>query len=230
MKTMSKLAFSVVAALATMGFSAVCCAGVEEVDLPCCTGTTCPTTTERLGIEHVTQTVTFKGVRIGDAGEVVAMFVLHPEYRGWLTSTVLKMPKEKRSDMVRAASARTRISVQCSSFTVPRTLERGVPISCPEGDGVVVTQDEPTCVDPQTGPHGVVEITRVSEEDKERERQVQVEKFMQESTARELQLMGEIRGINEQRRLEINHLGGLRQQILGSGFLGALSGGGSSSY
>ena len=78
MKKTSKLIFSAVAVLATMGFSAGCYAIVEEVDLPCCTEGTCPTTFVSPGIPGVIQTVTFKGVsvRVGGNRELVTLFLV----------------------------------------------------------------------------------------------------------------------------------------------------------
>ena len=55
-----------------------------------------------------------------------------------------------------------------------------------------------------------------------------MEKITQASQVKERQLLDESDELNRQRTAEIRHLGELRQQVLGGGFVTALSGSGSS--
>jgi len=224
MKKISKLVFSAVAVLATMGFSAGCYAEppeVEVVDLPCCNGDACPTKIPSPGMPGVIQTVTIKGVHMGESGELVTMYVGHPEYKKWMMTTVRNMPKELRSKVIDAAGAHVNIRVQCSSSTASNVLERGKAISCPrEGDDVILIQDNPTCTDPETGPHSVVEITKVSSAERDAE-EVEKIKAMQKGC---YALLGERAKINEQLRSENARFERLDRQVLDGGLLTTLSG------
>ena len=229
MKTMSKLVFSAVAALATMGFSAACYAVVESVDLPCCTEGTCPTRFESPGMPGVVQTATFKGVSVFVGGERKLLTTVFgdPGYKEWWTAIRQQFDKETAGTLT--YSSRIAVFAQCSStMATINNLEKTKTLVCPEGDGIFLEQHGPAakCLDPQTGPHSVVEITKETRE----EREAEAEKIIQKSQAREYQLLDEIKGFEEQARLERIHLGQLRQQFLGKGLLTTVSGSGSNPY
>jgi hypothetical protein len=238
MRKIFKLIFSKVFILVAVGFSGICHA--EEVTLPCCTDGECPTTFESPGEPDVIQTVTFKGVRIGSFGEVVTMHARAPGYRKWMMTTVRSLPREIRNNVIDAASANPTILVKCSGSTGLSLLEKGKSVTCPVGTGIVLTQDDPTCEDPETGPHSVVDITKVSREQKERE----MARLEAEIVRRSLHLQEldaehvRNQGVIAEHRRKIDDLedrffgvsnardeqaqGGVRQQIADV-FLGALS-------
>lgn len=214
MKTTYKLVCSAVAVLATMSFGAVCYADGELVDLPCCAGTSCPTKFESPGVPGVTQTATFKGVSVLVDGnrELLTTFLGDPGYKEWTLKTI-KIPK-KGLELIKAVGG-AHVFAKCSSSTSVGMPKQRT-LTCPEGDGIILEQDNPTCTDPETGPHSVVEITKVSSEEQESEAMKEVMEIKKEFDA----LVDKQKGIREQLRLERAHFDGLNRQVLGGGFLG----------
>ena len=184
MKTISKLIFSAVAALATMGFNAACYA--VEVELPCCTGASCPTRYPSDGIPGVTQTATFKGVSVFVDGERKFLTTVagDPGYSEWRTAVRQQFDKAAAVTLIKAASGIV-VYARCSStMATLNKLEKIKTLSCPEGDGIILEQggSASTCEDPQTGPRSVVEIT------KETQRERQIREIKERIAARDAQI------------------------------------------
>ena len=181
MKTIFKLIFSAVAALATMGFNAACYA--VEVELPCCTGASCPTRYPSDGIPGVTQTATFKGVSVFVGGEKKFLTTVagDPGYDEWKIATRGQFDKATALTLIRAS--RPIVYARCSStMATLNNLEEIKTLSCPVGDGIFLEQSDPTCEDPQTGPRSVVEIT------KETQRERQIREINERIAARNAQI------------------------------------------
>ena len=220
MKTISKLVFSAVAALATMGFNAACYAVVESVDLPCCTGDACPTSYVSEGIPEVQQSARVSGIKIHGITVPREGMPGYAEWKKGIVSSVKAgaMPKEQGLDLFGAS--RTYVTIHAMCAGLPATLvnigEIGSSIICPIGVGIEVEQQFPECVDPQTGPHTVVEITKVSLKEQEQELKAMAERI--EMLRRQEQKLDAEYAAN-QRRIETNTktLGESWQQIVGGG-------------
>jgi len=192
MKTISKLVFSAFAALATMGFNAACYAMVELEDLPCCiVGINCPTRHVSEGIPEVQQSAKMSNI-IKTHGVTVPRKGApgYDEWRKGMISSIKAgaMPEEQGLELTSASRAAVQVFAMCVGL--PATLvnigEIGSSIICPIGVGIEVEQQFPECEDPQTGPHTVVEITKVSlKEAIEKERETQaIERQIKEARER----------------------------------------------
>jgi hypothetical protein len=173
MKTISRLIFSVSAVLVAMVFSAVCHGHTEQVDLPCCVGTSCPTRYVSGGMPGVQQSaVVSEMIKIGDKVVPREGAPGHDEWKQGIVSSMKKgeMPREEARKLLGASRGLVRVYANCSGFFDLVDIGKiGSSIICPFDAGIEFEQNNPTCKDPQTGPHSVVEITKVSREENERE-------------------------------------------------------------
>ena len=227
MKTISKLVFSAVAILATMGFSAGCYATVEEVDLPCCTEGTCPTKFESPGIPGVIQTATFEGVSVFVNGTRTLLTIIFgdPNYKQWREETCKPLDKETAGKLV--TDSRTTVYAQCSSNMAGiHNLGKIKTLTCLEGDWIFLKQDGPnaTCADPKTGPRSRVKITKVSRAFQEAvQNEIEI-KLLEKEIAALNQQDEELAADHEERQRRIRGYNAMLQQ---SAY--RLAGGGSSS-